>query len=75
MTNQEAKRIEVCDKLLNIRLVLGSRAGRDSWIDKTIEEQTQELIDFNQDIRAIRDYIWDLERRYERIAKYPDYDT
>jgi uncharacterized protein (UPF0212 family) len=74
MMKRTAKRLELCDRLNKMQFLLGQRAGRDLWATKPVEVQQMDLDSFNNDIRFIRDYIWDLERRdLGRVAYYDIY--
>lgn len=54
MLNQFEK---VFDILSKWDFFFGQRAGRELWTDKTREMQDKDIVDFNQDMRAVRKWV------------------
>jgi hypothetical protein len=48
---------KVLDILNKFSFILGQRAGRELWFDKSEEVQNEDLSNFNKDIKYIKNYI------------------
>ena len=66
MNNPIIKRREVVDILDKMQFFQGQRAGRELWNEKPVEVQEMDLDSFNKGIRAVRDYILQLEEKLKR---------
>ena len=74
MLNQFEK---VFDILSKWDFFFGQRAGRELWTDKTREMQDKDIVDFNQDMRAVRKWVSEAARLmgYEVVEDWHDGDT
>ena len=74
MLNQFEK---VFDILSKWDFFFGQRAGRELWTDKTREMQDKDIVDFNQDMRAVRKWVSEAARRrgYEVVEEGHNGDT
>lgn len=70
MLNQFEK---VFDILSRWDFFFGQRAGRELWTDKTREMQDKDIVDFNQDMRAVRKWVSEAARLigYEVVEDEP----
>ena len=53
---------KVFDILSRWDFFFGQRAGRELWTDKTREMQDKDIVDFNQDMRAVRKWVSEAAR-------------
>lgn len=69
MLNQFEK---VFDILSKWDFFFGQRAGRELWTDKTREMQDKDIVDFNQDMRAVRKWVSEAASLmgYEVVEEY-----
>ena len=69
MLNQFEK---VFDILSKWDFFFGQRAGRELWTDKTREMQDKDIVDFNQDMRAVRKWVSEAARLmgYEVVEEH-----
>lgn len=54
---------EVIDILDKWQFILGQRAGRELWVDKSSAVQEEDLANFNRDLEAVRSFIMKKEAR------------
>lgn len=71
MNKEILRRLDI-HNTLDVIQALGYCEGRDKWFSMTVEAKHQELQDFNNSLRDIRDYLYGLERRED--LRDPDYD-
>ena len=54
---------EVIDILDKWQFILGQRAGRELWVDKSSAVQEEDLANFNRDLETVKSFIMKKEAR------------
>lgn len=57
------KKENVLDILNKIQFFYGQRAGRELWLEKPLEVQTQDIVDFNRDINTVMEYVREANKK------------